>query len=62
MISTHEVDVQARNNENIAFAKHIRAPHDAIQALELCDAVDLGGLEHGLRTAEDAGHMREEVI
>jgi hypothetical protein len=62
MIATHEVDVQPRNNKNIAFAEHVRAPHDAIQALEFCYAVDLGGLKHGLSAAEDAGHVWEQVF
>ena len=62
MVAAHEVDVETRHDEHVALAPHVLPPHHAVQALELGDAVDFGGFEHGLRAAEDAGHVGEEVL
>jgi hypothetical protein len=62
MVSAHEVDVQARHDEHVALAKHIQAAHDAIQALKFRDTVDFGSLQHGLRAAQDTGHVRKQIF
>ena len=62
MVAAHEVDVQPSHDEHVAIAKHVLPTHHAIQALELSDAIDFGSLKHRLMTAQDAGHVGEEIL
>ena len=62
MEAAHEVDVEACDNEHVAPAEHVQPPHRAVHALELRDAVDFGGLQHGLCAAQDGGHVGVKVF
>ena len=62
MIAAHQIDVQARYDEHIALAERVQTTHNAIQALELRDAVDFGRLQHGLRAAQDTRHVGKQIL